>query len=399
MDSFERGMAARDRIDNRKRENENRKALETIETDTKKVFDAEVAAGKQEEKNYDQFWKQYALPRRKQELLRQGDVAGAKQLEEWGNSDAALRGGRLFSSAMLKAQTGDPAGALGDVIKAGQVQGYIDHGYELVGQDQLVDKDGNLLGFQLTVKDAKGKELKQDIAINDIPRMISTFANPDAAWQSQIAKKAEDAKQEQELKTYRAKKKIDSEEKGAGDGEDAYRKAHEARMKNDLDFAGLSQAEQDKVVRQDLDAATSYARSRNGGGSAQAPAAPKRVLVDKNTGKAVSVPAPNPAAAPAPSPAAKQPVGVDGVQRAPLPDANPSHGLAPSPASAPAPRPRAPSRQEVIAEAADHVVKGGNPELVGQRLMQAGIPQNEWPDQLKQAMVKRQQQPGFGLGQ
>lgn len=199
VEGFERGQRARERMDDRREKRDNKARLAEIDAEAKAAFDEGVAEGTQDPKSYDQFWKDYALPKRRNELLRQGDVSGAKALDEWGQSDAALQGGRLFSRALLAAQTGDHAGALDLAIEAGKVKGYIEHGYELTGHQPIQDTAGNTVGYRITAKDGDGNELEQDVPLDKMGDMIATFVNPDAAWTSQQEQRAAQAKRDQEI--------------------------------------------------------------------------------------------------------------------------------------------------------------------------------------------------------
>jgi hypothetical protein len=317
VSGFRDGYGMRRQIDADRRADKDRKAMEAIDTDAKTEFDRRVAAGEAEKDQFESFWLDYALPKKRNELLRQGDVAGARQLQEWGESDAALKGGKLFSSALLKAQTGDAEGALQDVISAGKIKGYIEHGYEVLGQEPITDASGNVVGYRLKIQDGDGKKIEQDIATADLPRLIATFANPEAAFASQLAAQQEKKKKADELTEYEDKKKIDQKYKADPEGD--YAKAREARLKNDLDFGDLSPEEQDKVIRADLEAGSKYAAERGGGGAesdapanfSAPPAAGGKRIVDTVTGEEVPV-TPN-EAAPGLSPK------PDGVERRPLP--------------------------------------------------------------------------------
>lgn len=381
MDSFQRGYAMREQIDDRNLQKKNRDALTAIETEGQEKFKADVTAGAADPNKFDEFWTRYVLPKRKMELLKQGDVAGARALQEWGDSEAAKTGGRLFSAAMFKAQTGDAAGALADAIKAGQVNGYLDHGYELLGQEEIQDEAGKTLGFRLSVKGPGGKKIEQDVAIADVPQVIATFANPDAAWQSQVAKRDADRKRETELMDYESKKKIDQRYAAGGDRADIYRKAREARMKNDLDFADLSPEEQDAAIRADLDAADSYARGAGQGEAAGlgAPApASKKVMVDEATGLMVD------------------PASV-AAEKTAAPQRETQAAAAPTPT--PRPQTRDDYKKAVLADAADNIAKGGNPQTIAQQLMNAGIGVEEWPEPLRRAQKASPGAGPIGLGQ
>jgi hypothetical protein len=253
MDGMQQGIGIRQGIDARREQQRNRQALDTIETDTRAEFDKRVKAGTAQEGDFERFWLDYALPRRVNEMLRQGDPDSARKLQEWGESNAAKRGAKLFGSAMLKVQTGDHDGALKDVIEAAKVKGYIEHGYELVGQEPITDGSGSVVGYRLKIKEGDGDTLEQDIAVEDLPRLIATFANPDAAWASQQEAQAAQRKRMEDLEDHEAKKKIDR--KYSDDPADDYRKARDTLMKNDLDFPDMTPEEQDQRVREYLEPA------------------------------------------------------------------------------------------------------------------------------------------------
>jgi len=378
MDSFQRGYDMRDRIDERNLQKKNRDALTQIETEGQEKFKADVTAGAADPDKFDEFWTRYVMPKRKMELLKQGDVAGARALQEWGESDSAKQGGRLFSSAMLKAQTGDAGGALADAIKAGQVAGYIDHGYELLGQDEIQDDSGKTIGYRLSVKGPGGKTIEQDVAVGDVPQVIATFANPDAAWQSQVAKREGDKKRQTEIEDYEAKKKVDQRYAKGGDKAEIYRKAREARMKSDLGFADLSPEEQDAAIRAELAAAENYAGTSGSADGLGAPA-PKKVMVDEASGLMVD-----------PASAARQ-------QAAPQKRSE----VAPTPTPTPTSRPqtRDDYKAAVLADAADNIAKGGNPQTIAQQLMNAGIGPDEWPDAVSASQKASPGAGPVGLGQ
>jgi hypothetical protein len=275
------GMAAREQFDQRQQRRQNKAALTAIDTEARQRYDAQVQSGTASPDDFDRFWMEYALPRREAELLRQGDIAGARALDEWGTSRAARKGGRLFASALLKAQTGDPTGALEYAIEAARVQGYIEHDYEMVGMEEQRTESGDLVGYRLQVK--RGDEtMEQDIAVGDVPQIVATFASPDQAWASQQERRQEQRDREQEDADDRTKRERDIEDhrrKNEIDAEfddpeyaDDYRKAFDQRLQNDLEFADLSREEQDKIIRDDLAAQEKYSNDRRGTPRQPAPA-------------------------------------------------------------------------------------------------------------------------------
>ncbi|QND60394.1 hypothetical protein [Mesorhizobium huakuii] len=361
----------------------------------------------------------YAYMMKRQEMVYQaaGDTEKALAYRKFAQEDSTRQGANLFSSSLIKAQTGDPGGALTDAIKAAQVKGYMDHGYEVKGQDEIKGDHGTVVGYRLSMIDPKGKAIQQDVAVGDIPRLISTFANPDAAFnarQAKAASDAEDAKKRSDgLEDYATKKEID--QKYATPKKDVDEAAYQAAAadfaKNDLDWGERSAEDQDKLIRTRLNAAKSYAGTGTGAavGDHGAPPPQQSVIVDQGSGNQV-----DPAAAQAPQAAiglgtgqAATPAGIGlgtggGANGVPTPTARPdprAAAIAAPAAAAPTPTNAPPTKQELIQDAADYMTQGGNPQQIAQKLQAFGVDQQEWPDTVKSALAKQQAAPvAIGLG-
>src|SRR5690606_24359040 len=104
--------------------------------------------------------------------------------------------------------------------------GYIANGYEVEGHDALTDEGGNVLGFRLRLKDADGNPIEQDVAVGDVGGVIARFLNPDSAWASQQAARAETAKDDREVDVFRRKEEV-KRDVGGGKAVDM------ARLRND----------------------------------------------------------------------------------------------------------------------------------------------------------------------
>lgn len=365
----------------RERELAQREAIEQISAETRAEFDEQVAAGEFKAEDYDEFWKQYALPRMQNELLMQGDIDGAKKLMEWGESEDALRGGRLFASAMFKAQTGDHAGALDDVIEAGKIRGYIAGDFDIDEKEPITDENGNLLGYRITIRDDEGNETVQDVAVEDIPTVISTFANPQAAWESQQAAAASDRQRADELEDYEARKEIDARYDGNADREAAIESLRkrikaDALVEDSVNFDDLPRAEREKMIAEEI-------AFMNGAG-AQPTAPTQRMIVDTNSGKPV----------PMPDPSAIE--GAPGLGTVPAPRPGPGSAMA-APAPTPAGPPRTtnaiingaqdaslavPSHAELVDLAAQQMVEGKNPQEIARTLTAVGVDRSQWPAEL-----------------
>jgi len=352
-----------------------RQAVADINTQTKSDFDARVSAGQEQAGDFDTFWSKYAMPKLKQTYLSNGDIASANKVQEWGDSVDAKAGGKLAMGALLKAQTGDTDGALADVIKAGQMKGYIDHGYEVMGHDNIAAPDGSVAGYRLRLKTPDGKEVEQDVQKADMPRLIATFLNPEAAWQSQVTARETVAKDAKELDQYAAKKKIDKqygtgENKSRTDAITALRKRMDGGLAgNETKFDDLSRQEQEKLIASEIDLQGGQpGLSADGPVASAAPSGPSRkVIVDTATGKPVS----------------------DAPQQQPQQT---------PPAQQPAPKQTREGNVTYLLQSADEAVKSGeNPQRIAQELLNNGVPREQWPESLAAALaVSTQNQIGLG---
>lgn len=388
-----------------------RDAIDGINADAKATFDAQVSAGTQKPDNFEKFWSDFALPKLKNTYLLNGDVENAKRVQDWGDQEDTRQGAKLFAGAMVKAQTGDGAGALADVIEAGKRKGYINNGYEVIGHEAIVGQDGGQQGYRIKLKTPDGKDIQQDVRTQDLPKIIATFGNPQAAWESQVAARAAADKKKEELDTYEQKKVIDrkygvGQTKDRGSAITSLRKRLDGGLAGDeAKFDDLPRDQQEKLINDELELVQGQPGLMGQGSPAPAE---KKVLVDTTIGKPVSSGA-KPAAAPqqetkAAPEAQSQPTAekripgvpdraqagvrrrIEGLQRAATRAEAPGIS-APAPSSAPA---------DVIAQADEAIRSGAKIYDVAMELQEAGVPESEWPASLKQAIAKERGVIGLG---
>lgn len=399
-----------------------RDSVDAIGIQTKKDFDAQVAAGTKKADQFDTFWREQALPKLKETYLTQGNFEAADRLQTWGENADVKAGAKLSMSAMYKASMGDTAGALDDAIKAGQVKGYMDHGYELVDKTEIIDpKTNKTVGYRLNVKTPDGQTVQQDIASADIPRLVSTLTNPEAVWKSYEAAQTQKAADARELKNYEDKKKIDkiysTDNKNRIEAIKSLRKRMPANdpVFDGTPFDSLPSDQQEKLISQEMSL-------QSGGGSAPAaaqtpgiplgsgavtpqaptairpatapglssapPAAAPKVIVDKVTGQRVN-PASVPGLAPAvqPAGAVEQPRG----QSAP-PAYSPASSQVPvQPGNAQA------RAQYLVQSAQDAISHGERASRIADELKQNGVSEEMWPENLHAALQKEQQSDPVGI--
>lgn len=427
MDGLQGGMRTRQAMDDRKRQKviderqdteynrsvKQRDDIAAINTQAQSEFNNRVSAGTAKPDQFDQFWNDYALPKLKNTYLAQGNIEMADKVQKWGESEDTRAGAKLAMSALTKAQTGDVAGALADATEAGKRRGYLSHGYEIMGQDTIVDPQGQLQGYRLQMKGPDGKEITQDLPLAQVPKLIATYLNPEAAWQSQIAGQQEEGKRQTELKTYEDKKKIDKqygtgENKSRGDAISALRKRMDGGLAGDEQkFDDLPRDQQEKMISQEIELQSGQpGLGAPAGAASPADTSGRKVLVDTATGQ--PVPPARSQASPSSAPASKpQQAGgeperrgwlgglVDTAKAGLAREADTLRGRNVPQSQAGQERvPRKETREDRVSYllgAAEAAIKDGAvPERIADELAQNGVPEEDWPEVLRRALAQRQ---------
>lgn len=367
----------------RNRAKSNRDAIDAIQAEAKTTFDAGVASGKYDPDQFQDFYTSYVLPKMHRELLLQGDNAGADALARWGESEAAKKGAKLFGSALFKSQSGDLGGAIDDAIEAGKVKGYIGEGFTFEKKEEIVDSNGQVVGYRVHMSDGEGNQLEQDITADDVPNLIVQFASPEQVWQSQQTAKADKAKRGAEIEDYATKKKIDAA--AAGPENTAKDRSAAIKVLREQSAASLDAVPFDQLPWDEQEAAIQKEIGLQRG-TTPAPMPSSNLVVDQLTGGQVPTGLGGVPTAPGQSPFTR------GLVTAPTPAAAPAGpvptGLGQQPASPPIASTGSqqgdaglpiPSRAQVLQNAQAAQVAGEDPNEIARVLTAAGIGPGEWP--------------------
>jgi hypothetical protein len=290
---FTRGYGLGTDIQSGMKANSDRRELAGIDKDAKKQFDTDVAAGKEQSGNWDTYYSKYIVPKKTAALVSQGNLDEAEKWRDWADKDEARKGGRLFSSGIVKGQAGDMKGALEDFISAGKIKGY-GGDYEI---GKVEEKDGV---YNVMLKDGEGNEYPQTFKSPDeVLKFGATYLNPEAAyddWKASAAKAADyktDLAKEKDKLGLKLDDDVARKGLGLGTGNDPvkFRKQALDEMANNDDFLAASPDEQSKMIEE-------RAQQIGGasGGSPQAAPAAAKVIVDTQTGQPVGTPLGNAAA-------------------------------------------------------------------------------------------------------
>lgn len=376
MQGFEQGQGLRQKIDDNNRREKQRADLAQIQKDAEAKFDDLMTD--------DAF--DYMMRRQAMVYLRNGDVEKAQKLRGFADDATTRQGTKLFAGALRAYQLGDKKTGRNFLEQLLNLDGYGPKGatFELTETEHPQLKQGTVV--TMTGKD--GGTSQFFIPEGKEAEALAAVANPIARFEAQTAEEQQQRKRAEGLEDYERKKEIDSSHSAAGkytrqnavaDLEKIY---DGDRLSERPLFADLPAQERERLIAERMKMVQ--------GGDGANPAAPapaaKKVIVDTRTGERV--------------PAGMGQNGGAGQETGPAPA---GFGSAPSqrqPTAAPAAPAQAtqqhrapPTRQEMLQDAAAHMREGGNPEYIAQRLMNAGVPRNEWPDEMKPMMANP---AGFG---
>lgn len=362
-----------------------RNEIDAVNTGAKAEFDKRVSAGAEKPDNFDAFWSNYALPKLRNTYLAQGNLDMANRVQQWGESDDARAGAKLFMSSLSKFQLGDYDGAIDDAIAGSKRKGYLAHGYEFIGKDTLVaTKGGPTIGYRIMFMDPDGKEGYRDIPLKQLPSFIAGIGNPVVAANSQMEAMSDASKREADIADYRTKKGIDkefgnSDQQKRADAITALRKRMDGGLAGtEQKFDDLPRTEQEKLISDELALQRGTGIAVEAGNAPENKSSQRQVLMDKVTGRPVD------------------PATVRGQTNAePARPANPKTISKDAPASAETSRDA--NVAYVIAEADQAIKDGVRPDLIADGLRQNGIPSEQWPPALQRALARSQSGSVTGL--
>ena len=395
VQGFERGLSAREGLEDRRerradrqerreeraRERQNQEQIAGIG----RAANEEIAGGANREDVESRYWRQI-----QDTYAAQGRPDLARQFQQWVRGDEAQRGVRHFQNGMVMFEmarrpdgTFDP-----EVMNRGLAELRSAQRLNAYGGDRqfdfrpIVEGEGDqarTIGYRVSFRGDDGKNVERDIAPGDIPRAAALLFNPQQAF--------EDRRQQDERRATERRQTATTERADWQKAEEQVRKEHEDRRSTEADagprspgapaplkpWDELPEEERDRRIRERVQTRTPPSQRQPGLAGAGGPSAPApRSGFDRLTGQPAGPTAP-PAA---PSAAARQaPPGL--TTSVPAPTAGPG----------------ATSRSDDPAAAAqDALQRGESPDIVARGLRRAGIPLDQWPESLRAAVERRQQQ-------
>ena len=160
MQGLQNGLQLGKQIKDYRKESNIEDAKSQSLDEAKAAQEADKAAGHDGTPLMDYYMK-VAAPRVREAYLQNGDVEGAAGWDKWINDDKVQKGAKFWANGVVAAQRGDHQGFLDNFIKSYNSHGYYDDGTTATGGEVLKDKDGNGIGFKITLKDKDGNERTQ----------------------------------------------------------------------------------------------------------------------------------------------------------------------------------------------------------------------------------------------
>jgi hypothetical protein len=154
---FAGGLGLGQKFQDAQRRNDDRAAIDKINSDARTAFDSDVAAGKATADQWNDRFNSVVLPQVQQEYIRRGDLAGAREASELAQTEISKQGRSLFGHAMTAATAGDMDGALTAFGKLATLPGYGPAGWTLVGTRKVAGADGKPAGYAVDYRDGAGK--------------------------------------------------------------------------------------------------------------------------------------------------------------------------------------------------------------------------------------------------
>jgi hypothetical protein len=153
-------------------------------------FDTKEDAAKHAQKNAPsvmEFFIKQAVPKIQQGYLEQGDPAKAEAWGRYAEGETSRQNMDTWSKAYRSAQAGDMEGAAKHVFKLYQ---NFDDGVTPVSHETVKDKDGNVTGFNVKLKnDANGEVRSQFVGKGELVEMGLSALSPPAMFEQEYKRK------------------------------------------------------------------------------------------------------------------------------------------------------------------------------------------------------------------
>lgn len=159
-------------------------------------------------KTFMESWRQNGAPIIQRELIRQGRIKEAQDLEKWLKSDQAQAGMNAWAKGAFLAMTGDVSGSLDALADAFNATGYYDDGF-LIDKEKseiLKDERGDPAGVRVVFRNQEtGEESERVMQTDDFAQMALLATAPSEAFKASIERQK--AIQEQLIKADEERRK------------------------------------------------------------------------------------------------------------------------------------------------------------------------------------------------
>lgn len=139
--------------------------------------DARAAAEKQVGGFMD-YYSKTVMPQYQEHWMKTGQLEKAQAAQAWMENENVQKGIKAWANAVRSFQTGDREGFKKNLMQAYNQQGYFDDGVTAESIEDVTNDKGQLLGYKIKFKDAKGKVTEQTFDGDDVARLGLNALSP-----------------------------------------------------------------------------------------------------------------------------------------------------------------------------------------------------------------------------
>lgn len=167
-----------------------------------------------------QYWNQKFAPKYYQEYLKTGDIEKANAFKNFSENQNVQQGLKYGTSFLRAVQMGDVDVARESMVKMFNQPGYFENGFTAVDSKTVKDKDGNVTGMEIQLKNDKTGEVTPFSfkSLEDAAKMVMPFTDPKNVFEHAMSQikasttaKADAAKEQREWDRKVAEKGLDQQ--------------------------------------------------------------------------------------------------------------------------------------------------------------------------------------------
>ena len=124
------------------------------------------------------YYTKTVMPQYQEHWMQTGQVDKAQAMQKWLENEDVQKGVKSWANAVRSFQVGDSAGFKKNLMKAYNNEGYFADGVKAESIEDVKNDKGQLLGYKIKFKDAKGNVTEQTYDGEDVARLGLNALSP-----------------------------------------------------------------------------------------------------------------------------------------------------------------------------------------------------------------------------